>query len=98
MNDSAPHSDNPPPVNLSMEAQTDFGRVDLERRVQHLEDEVNALKDTKALEERVAAKVTERLQKTMGSDKFTATLPTAGTGCEPSSGLPVATGVSSYSR
>ena len=42
----------------------DYSRhEDLEKRLARLEDEVNTLKDTRALEQRIVARVTENLQK-----------------------------------
>jgi len=78
MNEPATISDFPPAMDLSVEAQPGPDGRDLERRVQSLEKEIGALKDTKALEERVADRVTERLQKTTYSNQFTATPPAAG--------------------
>ncbi|HWY86133.1 MAG TPA: hypothetical protein VNX28_05390 [Gemmataceae bacterium] len=75
MNDPAALSDVHAPMNLSMEAQLVPQGIDLERRVQRLEDEINVLKDTKALEERVALRVTEQMQKAAASEQFTAALP-----------------------
>src|SRR5687768_3410088 len=69
----APTKDTPPP--LSETARPDL--IELEHRVQRLEETVTALKDTQALEERVVERVTERLQKTVTalSDKITAAPP-----------------------
>jgi hypothetical protein len=78
MNDPATISDFPPAMDLSVEAQPGPDGRDLERRVQSLEKEISDLKDTKALEDRVANRVTERLQKTTFSDKFTANPPAGG--------------------
>jgi hypothetical protein len=75
MNDSAMPLDGSAPMNLSVEAQPGAVGADLEQRVQRLEEEIDALKDTKALEERVVERVTERLRKEAGSDRFTATPP-----------------------
>ena len=60
MNDPATLPDMHAPMNLSMEAQPAPQGIDLERRVQRLENEINILKDTKALEERVALRVTDQ--------------------------------------
>ena len=73
MNDPATLSDLPPAMSLSLDGQT--ASLDLGTRVQRLEHEVSALQDSSALEERVVERVTERLQKNVRSDQFTATPP-----------------------
>ena len=77
MNDPATLSDLPPPMNLSVDGLTRPDGLDLAKRVERLEGDVSALKDSSALEERVVARVTERLQKNTRSDQFTATPPPA---------------------
>jgi hypothetical protein len=75
MNDPATVADISAAMNLSVEAPSVPEGGDLERRVRRLEEEITALKDTKALEERVAQRVTERLQKATDASQFTATPP-----------------------
>jgi hypothetical protein len=79
MNDPSTLPAMPAPINLSVEeALPPPPPADLEQRVERLEEEVAALKDTKAVEERIAQRVTERLQKTANSSQFAATpLPVA---------------------
>jgi hypothetical protein len=77
MNDPATLSDVAASLNLSVEVPPGPDGTGLERRVRRLEEEIDALKDTKALEERVALRVTERLQKAADSGRFTATPPPA---------------------
>jgi hypothetical protein len=77
MNDPATLSDVAASLNLSVEASPGPEGIDLERRVRRLEEEIEGLKDTKALEERVALRVTERLQKVADAGQFTATPPSA---------------------
>jgi hypothetical protein len=79
MNDPATLSDVAASLNLSVEATPGPEEIGLERRVRRLEEEMDALKDTRALEERVALRVTERLQKVADSGQFTATSPPAAT-------------------
>jgi hypothetical protein len=75
MNDPPTLSAITAPMDLSVETQTTLNGSDLEGRVRRLEEEITALKDTKALEERVALRVAERLQKNAVADQFTATAP-----------------------
>jgi hypothetical protein len=72
MSDSAPTPDELPFARLAIEQFPDLTAGTLERRIQRLESEVDALKDTRVLEDRIAVRVTERLQKTMRSEAFTA--------------------------
>ncbi len=75
MNEPVPHAHGPPPVILSMDVQPSPSGTSLEARVRQLEDEIVALRNTKALEERIVDKVTERLQRATGADRFTAAAP-----------------------
>jgi hypothetical protein len=75
MNDPGTPVDDSISMNLSMEAPAGPDGTDLEARVRRLEEEVGALQDTKALEERIVERVTERLQKVASSDRFTAVPP-----------------------
>jgi hypothetical protein len=75
MNDPATPVDDSISMNLSMEAPAGPEGTDLEARVRRLEEEVGALQDTKALEERIVERVSERLQKVASSDHFTAVPP-----------------------
>src|SRR5437868_3524514 len=83
MNDPATLSDLHGTMDLSVDGgsersvleRPDLKRTDLERRVGRLEEEVGALKDTRALEERVTQRVTERLQQEKTAEQFTAYAP-----------------------
>jgi hypothetical protein len=80
MNDHATCSDDSAPMNLSVDGHSVEGHVrpdgrELEERVQRLEEAVESLKDTTALEERIVLRVTERLTKAPSSDKVVAGPP-----------------------
>jgi hypothetical protein len=63
MNDFSPASDEPAPLDFSIAAETSPNTDEIERRVRRLENEVNALKDTRALEDRIVLRVTDHFEK-----------------------------------
>ncbi len=63
MNDFSPHSADPAPLDFSIAAEATPDSDEIERRVRRLENEVNALKDTRALEDRIVVRVSDHFQK-----------------------------------